>query len=448
MTTKKSKQPKSLEGACKFFLKQFKHIVTTQMVYIAFGAYLFANLLAYTVIPEILQSIDMPLKLLKYSCYAIFLYKAFVDIKQDRKISLSVIIFAILSVLSFLFSRNKILLIFFCIMVGLRKMNISKLVKVAYYVTITVFLLTISLSLLGIIPNWVFFTRGSIARNSLGFVYATDCISIYLSIILMFFYLKHSEAKIFELTLLEVLNLFLYKATDGRLSFTLITILLTVLALNRLSQLIQINIKNKCITTLKKTKRQLRQWVLRNHFIQIVIKTVCYILPAILFITYNFLSIAYMNNPQSMDKVNDILSSRLELTAKAYTRYGAPLFGKSIIWQGFGGYGYIDEINTENFEYNFIDSSYALLVFDFGIFYTLAVLIAYTCSLVYYLKKKKYWALMAIIFILTWAFIEPYLINMARNPLVILLIPALELGPNLQLKRRKIEQTIAKNCYN
>lgn len=418
-------------------LNRFKHITVEQMTYVAFGCYILATLLNYTVIPKIFQPIDLFLKLLKYSCCIVFLYKSCINLKRDKKVSLSIVIFIILTALSFIFSQNRNLFLFFCTLVGLRKMNISKLIKIAYYVSIMIFLSTISLSLLGAIPNWTF-PRGDITRNSLGFIFATDCIGIYLSIILMYFYLKRSNARIFEIILLEILNIFLYKATDGRLSFILITILLAMLMISKLPQLTCVNTKKKYVATIKRICRQLRYKVSQRHFIQKTIKIVCYILPTILFVAYNSLTIACMNNPNDMKSIDRILSSRLKYTAQAYKEYHVPLFGKNIKWQGWGGYGYVDEIDVENFEYNFVDSSYARLIFDFGVIYTLAVLIAYTYSLIYYLKKKDYWALIVIVFILIWSFIEPYMISVTRNPLVLLLIPILELGPNLYFKKQKI----------
>lgn len=372
-----------------FLIKQFQYLATKQITYIAFGIYLATTLTVYTVIPEIFPSINILLKLLKYFCYVVFLCKSYTDIKHDQKISWTIIIFAILSVLSFLFSHNRILPILCCILVGLRKMNITKTIKIAYYVSIVIFLLTISLALLGIIPNWIFFTRGPIARNALGFIYATDCISIYLSIILMYFYLKRSSAKIFEITLLEILNLFLYKATGGRLSFILITALLAILSIGKLLRLVQTNNHNKYAAIAKHTFQRFQQKVSHNHSTLNVIKAICCILPITLFVIYNSLVIAYMKNPQGMEKIDQILSSRLSCTAQTYEKYHIPLFGKDITWQGLGGYGYIDEIDIDHFEYNFIDSSYARLIFDFGIIYTLAILIAYMHSTALLFQKEK-----------------------------------------------------------
>ncbi len=439
MITSSKIRPKKTKEIYSLFLEQIKHISIEQIVYITFGVYLFTTLLAYTVIPEVIHLINMPLKAIRYICYAIFFYKAFIDIKRDQKISLTTVVFSILSILSFIFSRNQITLIFLCIMIGLRKLNIHKLVKIAYYTSLATFLSIITLSLFGVIPNWVF-TRGPIIRNSIGFVFATDCISIYLTIILMFFYLKRSNAKMSEIVLLEVLNLFLYKATDGRLSFILITILLAILIIYKTVKLIQANAKKRHIVSINNISQRFQQKFLQNHFIQAVAKTICCLLPIALFTLYNLLTTAYMSNPHDMSKIDYMLSSRLKYTAQAYEKYQIPLFGKNIAWQGWGGYGYTDKINVEQFEYNFVDSSYARLIFDFGIIYTLSILIAYAYSLNYYLKRRDYWALLVIVFIIIWSFIEPYMIDMSRNPLIILLIPTLELGPTLHLRNKKDNQ--------
>lgn len=437
MTANRKSQPQKAKVLYNLLLKRIKHITIEQVIYLIFGIYFFATMLDYTVIPEFSPLIDKFFKLVKYSCCLIFLGKAYIDIKRSGKISLSIMIFATLSFLSFIFSHNRNLFLFFCALTGLRKMNTTRLIKIAYYISITLFLLTISLSLLGAIPNWTF-ARAAITRNALGFIFATDCIGIYLSIILMYFYLRRSDAKIFDVILFEVLNIFLYKATDGRLSFILITILLAILAMDKFLRLAYTRLKNQHASTIAHLKQQIQQKIIpKKHHLQTAIKVICYILPAILFIAFNTLTVAYIHDPHSMRKIDRLFSSRLKYTAQAYENYQIPIFGKDIVWQGWGGYGYADEVNVDNFEYNFVDSSYARLIFDFGIIYTLVILAAYTYCLTYYLKKKDYWSLTIIIFILIWSFIEPFMINITRNPLALLLMPTLELGPSLYLQKKK-----------
>ena len=115
MIAKKTNQPERQKAIRKNLSKRFQHITTDQIIYITFGVYLLVTLLGYTVIPEISKLADISLKLLKYFCCIIFLYKAFIDLKQDKKVSLSIIIFTILNIIFCIFSKPKSFSFLLCV---------------------------------------------------------------------------------------------------------------------------------------------------------------------------------------------------------------------------------------------------------------------------------------------------------------------------------------------
>lgn len=396
-------------------MKKFKQINIDIIMYIMFGIYGINLLLSNTVIPKINYNSLIILKLIRYCCYLLCLIKILYDIFKEKKITISMLIFGALSIIVAYISHNNEILFFALALCACRKLDKNKLIKILYYCCFITFGIIILMSLLKIIPDWIFYREGKI-RHSLGFIYATDCIGIFLSITLMFFYIRKSNARILEIFILEVINIVLYKFTDGRLSFALITISLFILALSNLK-------------ILKK--------VFLNNFIQKLIKIICYVLPIGLLLIYNCLTIFYSNNNRIADRINNLLSNRLKYTANAYENYGIPLFGKDIDWNGFGEYGAADLDKKNNFEYNFVDSSYAKLIFDYGIIYTAIIIASYTYILVTNFNKRNYWSVITIVLILMWSFIEPYLMDFGRNPLVVLLVPVFELGV-IDLKNRKI----------
>ena len=276
----------------------------------------------------------------------------------------------------------------------------------------------LNLSLLKVLPDWIYY-RGKIARHSLGFIYATDAIGIYLIIILMYFYIKKSKARIEEIILLETINVFLYKMTDGRLSFILITLLLAGLLLSKLKIL-----KN----------------LFKRRISQKIIKITCYILPVVLFISFNLLTYLYSCNNSFAKQVNEILSDRLKYTSEAYENYGIPIFGKNIKWNGWGGYGHTNTEEIKDFKYNFVDSSYAKMIFDNGIIFTVIVIMAYTVTLLRNHNKKNYWLVIAVFFVLIWGVVEQYLFNIGRNIYVLALIPLLETGNIKSLEYNNIKR--------
>lgn len=386
-------------------MNKLKKIDMHKFMYIIFGMYIFSLVFTSTVLPEISNFFNIILKLIRYICYLAFVFKIIEDIKSSKKITISMIVFTIITFLTFIVSRNKSIVFFYLAMMAFRNLDIDKLIKNAYNITFVIFFGTITLSLLGIIPDWTF-PRGTLIRHSLGFIYATDCIGIFLTMVLMYFYQKKSEAPIFEIIILEFINVVLYKYTDGRLSFVLVTILLGLLLLS---------------------KMKILKDIFNTKFINNVVKVMCYSAPVIFLITFNFLTYAYSKNYSNMDKINNLFSDRLELTSRAYKENGVPIFGKDIKWYGWGGYGYVNLEDMDKFNYNFVDSSYAKLIFDNGIIYMLLVIFAYTYILIYNFKNKSYWAVISLLFVLIWSFIEPYIINIGRNPLTLLLLPILEI---------------------
>lgn len=394
-------------------MKKIKKININKFMYVIFGIYMLNLIFTNTVLPNISDLFNIALKLIRYICYLGFATKIVFDLKEEKKLTIVMIILLVISLVSFMFSHNKSVIFLLLALMAFRKLNIDTLLKIAYNVLLVTFACIVTLSLLNIVPDWTF-NRGDIIRHSLGFIYATDCIGIYLAIVLLYFYIQRLNAPITEIIVLELTNVFLYKYTDGRLSFILITIILGILLLSK-------------IEILRK--------IFKSKLIQKVINIMCYTLPIILFVIYNCLSYAYPNN--NVKEIDKLLSGRLKYTAQAYEEYKVPLFGKNIEWYGWGGYGYANADKIEDFKYNFVDSSYAKLIFDFGIIYTILIILAYTYCLVNNYNKKNYWTVISVLFVLIWSFIEPYLINLGRNPLVILLIPILEVGTiKLNIKRQ------------
>lgn len=386
-------------------MNRLKQININKFMYIIFGMYMFSLVFTSTVLPEISDFCNIILKLIRYICYLSFVFKIVLDFKEDKKITFAMIMFTIITFIVFIFTRNKSVVFFYLGLMAFRKLEIDKLLKIAYNVTFIIFFGIVILSLLGIIPDWTF-PRGTLVRHSLGFIYATDCIGIFLAIILMYFYIKKSKANLLEIIAFEFINVVLYKFTDGRLSFILITILLSTLVLSKIKI-----IKN----------------ILKSKFIINIMKIMCYSAPVVLLIIFNSLTYAYSKNYNNIDKVDKLLSGRLEFTAKAYEEYGVPIFGKDIKWHGWGGYGYVNLEEMDEFEYNFVDSSYAKIIFDYGIIYMILVIFAYQYMLRKNFNEKNYWAVASLLFVLIWSFIEPYIINLGRNPLILLLIPTLEI---------------------
>ena len=172
------------------------------------------------------------------------------------------------------------------------------------------------------------------------------------------------------------------------------------------------------------------------------LKIVCHTLPVVLFLGIHLLVIMYANNNFIANKVNRILSDRIKLTYQAYRKNDVNLFGNDIKWQGWGAFGYQEQDDGEEFIYNFVDSSYARLVLDYGIVFSCIIIWAYREILIKNYENKNYWLIFAILFILGWSFIEQYIVNIGKNVFILSFIPLLEMGEIKQLSYSNISKIL------
>ena len=239
----------------------------------------------------------------------------------------------------------------------------------------------------------------------------------------MYFYVRKSKATVMELLLFEIINVCLYKYTDGRLSFILISIILFMMLILKIPKL--------------------RQLFKLPHM-QVVLKYIGYILPISLFTMVIFATYLYSKGNPIGFSINKILSGRLLYTKNAFQQYGITLFGQPIDWKGWGGFGYVDTENMVGFIYNYVDISYARIIFDYGIIPTIIILLVYTVALVKSVKEKNYWLFTVLVFVCIWSSIEPYLFNIGKNIFILSFVPIFNFGKIKQLDYNSIKSKFKK----
>lgn len=361
--------------------------------YIVYTIFLVFSLLSLVSI-NYNNHIALIFRIIRYLCYLFFMIVIILNYKKTSKWDIALVILS--SFVAF-FSKNKHLIIVILIIISMKSFDLKRIFKVSLATFSTFYALCVIFSLIGIIPDWTF-TRGNIIRHSLGFIYPTDCFSIYLVIIFLYFVVFPKKYKILSIFLLEFLNVLLYLYTNGRLSFYLINIVLIIMALLKNK-----NIYNFSINLLR-TKS---------------IKVFSYLLPFLLFVGFAFLVFSYNQGMKYAYVFDDVLSERIRLTSSAFDKYQITLFGEEIKWNGWGGYGYRDTNDMGTFEYNFVDSSYPRILLDYGVIFTFIVLIGYSLILNYYIKNNNLIMYLIFVFILLWSVIEPSIISIPKNILVV-----------------------------
>ncbi len=357
------------------------------IVYVVFLISSFLDIVCITSNPII----SMILKCIRYICY---LYFGLIFLVNIKKLSLLEGLLLLISLIVAYFSHNKFLLITAVIILTIKNYDLKKIFKISFISLLSFFAVVTIFSQFNIIPDWIF-ERDDVIRHSLGFIYPTDCFSIYLLIVLLYFAAYKDKYNILYIVLLEVLNVLLFIYTNGRLSFYLINITLILMLLlksNRIKSIIQSIINFK------------------------VCKVVIWLFPFILLSSFMFVVFSYNQEREFAYKVDDILSGRVRLTSEAFEEYKVTLFGDKIDWYGWGGYGYNNTLsNNVKYEYNFVDSSYPRILLDYGVILSMVILCGYSFLLIYFIKQKDLIMFFVFMIILVWSLIEPSIASLPRN---------------------------------
>lgn len=335
---------------------------------------------------------------IRYACYLYFFIASLINIKKEAKMSLVFIGFSALCIAAFAVTRDMSLIFIVLIMYGIKNIDFDELVKRAFYILLIAFCVIVILSIIDVLPNWTFKRDKTKLRYALGFHYATIPATYYIHIVLMRIYLKRGNIPFSEMLLGVLIGALIYLPTDSRTGFYIVVLAIVLTAFLKLIR------NTKIIDIIKKPK-------------------ILYILlPVLSFAAISAILIMFDNGSQIADNVNRLLSKRLYFSLNAFKEHGVPLLGVNAEWFGWGGYGYIE---MENFKYNYVDISYFMLIFDYGILIVSCIIAGFTKSFADCFKKKNHWAVFCLVFVLINCLIEPNLMRMDKNIFMLLLIPVL-----------------------
>lgn len=301
-----------MKGQIENFLKKINDVTA-----ISFVIYMSLALLDQTSIYLVYTPLQKIAKVLRYCCYIIFVIKILNDFKNQRKITITMILMGLLSIVVSFFSKDNSIFILYIILLAIKNLDTKELVRKVFVVYLLSYLTIVVLSLVKIMPDWISY-RDSKVRHGLGFCYATDTMSIYLHIILMYFYIRHKNYSWFEIILFELICIGLFYYTDARMSFILITLILMAMTFNKIKLF---NIFNNRIIGTK---------------IITILKKAIVVFPIGIFLLYNFAVIEYNAGNELFVNVDKVVSGRFKLTNEAYKKYDITLFGQRIEWKRMG----------------------------------------------------------------------------------------------------------------
>ena len=136
------------------------------------------------------------------------------------------------------------------------------------------------------------------------------------------------------------------------------------------------------------------------------------------------LSYLYSDNCNILIKIDNLLSNRLSIGNETFNNFSIKLFGQHIEMNGNGGFS----IPWYNYEavsksgYNFIDSSYLSILFRYGLFVFICVMVLFTVTSFVARKHCDYIALIIIAIFAVHSIMEHHLLDFNYNPFMFLLI--------------------------
>ena len=332
------------------------------LFYIPYVIYLLYSLINTSFYAKYISSYG---KILLLICFLLLIIREAIDFKLNyREGILAIVLILVACYFYIYFGISQSLLPIF--IYSARNIDIDKIFRVSYKISLFMLLFIIFSSYLGIIQNYISYSEIR-ERQYLGFRYALYPSSIFCNIIFLKVYLEKENISWLTIGALLIGNYVLFQYTDSRLTFILGLLLLIMSAMM------------KKIPVFKRL-------ILNRIFLGI------FFLSAI-FSIYFTLNYNHLSDWQA--NLNEQLGGRLALGYSTLKFYGYGLFGRQLSLVGNG----LDEdgfLNTATYDY--VDNLYVLMLLKAGIIFLILFLVGMTITMKkIYRKKDSY---LYIVFIL------------------------------------------------
>lgn len=319
------------------------------LFYIPYVIYLLYSLINTSFYAKYISSYG---KILFLICFLLLIIREAIDFKLNYREGILAIVLILVSCYFYIyFGISQSLLPIF--IYSARNIDIEKIFRISYKISLFMLLFIIFSSYLGIIQNYISYSEIR-ERQYLGFRYALYPSSIFCNIIFLKVYLEKENISWLTLGALLIGNYVLFQYTDSRLTFILGLLLIIMSAMM------------KKIPVFKRL-------ILNRSFSGI------FFLSAI-FSIYFTLNYNYLSDWQA--NLNEQLGGRLALGYSTLKFYGYGLFGKQLSLVGNG----LDEdgfLNTATYDY--VDNLYVLMLLKAGIIFLIIFLVGMTI-----IMKKVY----------------------------------------------------------
>ena len=406
-------------------LKKIKLCDDQKIIYIVYAVFILAASVALTSWATIYQDhiINMILKVLRYASYlgcVICIALNFVKQKYSKRTVCFLTAMLTAAGIAIFTSGERTVFLFVLLLACVYASNGKTILKLSCILQGGVLFVIILCAMMGITENLI--VDEERMRYSLGFAWASYAPNLFLFVSMQYMLIRRNKIKWLEIAAIELINIFIFLQTDTKMSFLVLTLLVCVMALNRITII---------RTYLIRVKQRL--FSVEKRYLTAV-PWICALL-ALLLPLYRQESIFW--------KILDSgFSGRLLLGKNAIMNYGFSFLGQKIDMKGFSVLG-------KNYEvYNYVDSSYLQIAIRYGIVLLALVCVLYGAALLKAYKRKDGMLFLFLIVILFLCIEEPFLFDVGFNLFPIFAFCDEDILDEFSLKTSYIRESVVSETKN
>lgn len=322
-------------------------------------------------------------KLFLWTSYFIVAGIIFFDVLRRKYKIIELCVITLITVILFINMRMtgiKDVLIYWFFILGSKGTDYKRVVKWVGIAHFAALFIVIGSCYADVLDNVIYIHRSRI-RESLGFNYTTEGANFYFYSVLLWVYARDKKIRWTELGLLVLFDVFLFAKTGTQSAFVLSIFVLCLVAVAKI-------VPNICI------------WKTEYYWITMLL--VPFMVVFILYTTCKFdPSVAWLN------KLDQVLNSRLQLGHAAIEKYGVPVFGQYIRWVGGA--------NVFEGKYNYVDSSFVQILINYGWVFFCILILGLLCFERSICNKKDFYLLIVFSTFIIHATFDPQLIWIMFN---------------------------------
>lgn len=366
-----------------------RSLIKKTILYIAYSVYLILGIIESSFYAIYVQNYS---KIILLSCIILLVLGESITFRVNYKdMMLGIVLIACFVYLYLFIGLGVSLIPLF--MYSTRNIDITGIIKISYIISVTLLIIIILSSYLGVIENYIYHDTTR-ERQYLGFRYALYPSSILCNIIFLKVYLEKERISWKSIILLLILSYILYALTDSRLTFVLGLLILVFSAVNK------------------------------------IIPSICEkILSRLLIFSYVFVGIIslyftldYNHLIDWQENLNEILGGRLSLGYSTLEFYGYGLFGRKVelVGNGLDANGIVNSSS-----YNYVDNLYVQLLLKTGVLFLVFFIICMTYVTYLTYKQKNLYLYVILVVLALHGLIDDLILQIQYNSFWLLITPVI-----------------------